>query len=241
MIVSSEKTRIIALPFAGGSSYSFRELENHLPKNYQWTTLELPGRGSRTREKPYTTIEAITKDLFKQVIPLISDSPYIIYGHSMGTLTGYELTKEIIGKGYNPPLCLFFTGRGAPAVEKEKKISHYDRTSFWEEIKNLGGLPKEVLDNEELMLFFEPIIRADFQAVEEYEYHHPKAPLSLPIYIRVGDKEDIAIEKLNAWQEETIFPIDVQVLSGDHFFIYDHCKLIIEQIIKAHLSNVKML
>lgn len=132
----------------------------------------------------------------------------------------------------------FFTGREVPAVEKEKKISHYDKTAFWQEIMGMRGLPKEVLENEELIDFFEPIIRADFQAVEDYEYRPMKKPFQIPICIRAGNKEDIPYENLTAWQMETLFPIDVQVLPGDHFFIFDHPRRIADQIVKVHLTTI---
>ncbi len=232
--------RIIALPFAGGSSYSFADLEHYIPEHYHWKTLELAGRGSRMNERSLTSIEAITADLFQRVVPLISDTPYMFYGHSMGTLIGYELTKQLIKKGYQLPLCLFFTSHGAPSFEREKKITHYDKTAFWQEIKTMGGLPQAALDNEELTALFEPIIRADFRAVETYTYDPAITPFSIPIYIRAGNKEGIAVQKLKAWQKETLLPIDLQLLPGNHFFIFDYPQMIAKQIVKALTSEIRM-
>ena len=89
------------------------------------------------------------------------------------------------------------------------------------------------------MDFFEPIIKADFRAIEEYKYQPMDNPFSIPIFVRVGDEERITSERLNAWQRETLFPINVRRLSGDHFFIFNDPKLIIEQIIEAHIFTIK--
>ncbi|MEM9685477.1 MAG: thioesterase domain-containing protein [Bacteroidota bacterium] len=232
--------RIIALPFAGGSSYSFADLEHYIPDHYHWKTLELAGRGSRMNESSLTSIKAITADLFQRIVPLIKDTPYMFYGHSMGTLIGYELTKQLIRKGYPLPLCLFFTGHGAPSFERKKKIAHYDKVSFWQEIKAMGGLPQAALNNEELIALFEPIIRADFRAVETYAYDPTTPPFSIPVFIRAGDKEGITIQKLKAWQKETLLPIDLQLLPGNHFFIFDYPQMLAKQIIKALTSAIEM-
>ena len=234
--MNHKKTRIIALPFAGGNKYSYRTFEELIPNTYKWETIELPGRGSRIKEAPLTTINEQADDVFRQLKDNIEDSEYIIYGHSMGTLMGYELTKRLIQGGYKLPVCLFFTGRGAPSVEREKKISRYDKDAFWQELREMGGLPKDLLTHEELMDFFEPIIRADLRAVEDYQYQSMEKPFPIPIFVRTGDREPISEEKAQAWQAESSIPIQRRTMPGNHFFIFDHAPYIVKQLVEAHRS-----
>ncbi|MEP6804700.1 MAG: thioesterase domain-containing protein [Flavobacterium sp.] len=112
------KNKVIALPFAGGNKYSFSSIEKHVSKNVEWITLELPGRGSRFKESLLDRVDHIVDDLLIQIMPYIELGNYIIYGHSMGTLLGYELAKKITEKKLQRPMALFFTGRGAPGFSR---------------------------------------------------------------------------------------------------------------------------
>lgn len=240
MSTQQKKVKIFAFPFAGGSKYSYRVLNNCVPANFEWETLELPGRGSRIHEQLCTTIEELAEDAFKQIKNRVHKQDYIIYGHSMGALLGYELSKKIIEAHLPPPVCLFLTGYGAPSVKKERKISAYDRKAFWREISDLGGLPVEILENEEMKDFFEPFLRSDFRAVENYCYQGLKAPLPVPIHIRTGSDELILWKDALKWQEESLYDIDLQQLPGDHFFIFNCPEHLIMQMEQAYLQAKAM-
>jgi surfactin synthase thioesterase subunit len=235
------KLNIIALPFGGGNRYSYDSFRTQLPSNYLLNTVEYPGRGERLNENTIFDIKLLAKDVLKQINYIINKEKYIIYGHSMGTLVGYELTKLIVKYNYQPPLFLFFTGRGGPSIEGDKKISKYIKDKFWEEVNNMGGLSSEVLSNKELLDYFEPIFRADFEAVESYNYKPMSKPFMIPINVMAGlDEEDITKEKLMAWQKETIFPLKKQFLNGNHFFIFKNINYIVKYINEEYQKiNIK--
>ncbi|WP_103866074.1 thioesterase II family protein [Aquimarina sp. I32.4] len=235
---SSNETTIIALPFAGGNKYSYNMFEKLIPFNYKWETIELAGRGTRIREALISDMKVLVEDVYEQMESKIKTGNYIIYGHSMGALLGYLLTNKIIELGCKPPKFLFFTGRGGPSESEEKNISNYDSASFWEEVQKMGGLPDDILNNDELLGFFEPILRADFKAIEGYHYQPKNTTFNLPIYIRIGDKEKISEQELMAWQNESKLPINTLIVPGNHFFILDQPDIILKQIIRADLAIV---
>ncbi|OAD23667.1 Microcystin synthetase associated thioesterase, partial [Candidatus Thiomargarita nelsonii] len=109
----------------------------------------------------------------------------------MGSILGYLLTKRILNAGKPAPLHLFVSGRKAPSVVDDDPPKHQlPKQKFINHINVLGGLPPEILEHTELMDFFEPILRADFQAIETYIYQ-PASPFDIPITILQGlaDKE----------------------------------------------------
>lgn len=235
-----KKTKIIALPYAGGSKYCYRDFEASIPNDFEWVTFELPGRGNRINEDFLINIEDIVNDLFSKILPFIKSSEYIIYGHSLGTLLGYELVKKIIASNLSMPLFLFFTGRGAPNVVEKEKLADLDKESFWKKIKEIGGLPSGIIEDNELKSFFGPIIRSDFRIVENYKFIDLDAPLSIPIYIGIGNKELLGEEtekvKWNhilEWQNITKHPIDVKFYDGNHFFILNHTQALVKEIVKT--------
>lgn len=102
-------TNIIALPFAGGNQYSYNSFINSLPSNFALRTVEFPGRGDRLDERNLSDIRELANDVLGQIRKYISEFDYLIYGHSMGTLVGYELAKLITRLKLPRPSLLFFT------------------------------------------------------------------------------------------------------------------------------------
>ena len=238
------KTIIIALPFAGGNKYSYRALEKYVSNDIDWVSLDLPGRGERFNEPILETIDEMVKDLLLQIKPLIRQNNYIFYGHSLGTVLGYELTKHIIKQNLRLPICLFFTGRGSPRQEKflEKK-SQLPKDLFWKDVNKIGGLPKEILANEDLLDLYYPIVKSDFKAIEDYICSETGVPFSIPISVCLGteeignDKDKTSLAAMKAWADDTTSTCEFELFSGDHFFIFKHPKAIVQKICDAIEKN----
>jgi surfactin synthase thioesterase subunit len=222
--MNKDKITLYCLPFAGGNAISYRDFQANVAAPIHITPIELPGRGKRIREPLLTDAQAIVEDVFQQIQhELKSGQPYGIFGHSMGALLGYLLTKRILSAELPAPLHLFFSGRRAPSVKDKRPNRHgLPKTEFINYIHELGGLPREILDNAELVDFFEPILRADFEAIETYVYS-PTFPFNIPMTILHGLEDDeVTYAELQPWQLETRQSISIKPFSGGHFFIFDH-------------------
>ena len=137
--------------------------------------------------------------IYGEILNEISDGePYAIYGHSMGSLLAYELAYRLCeDEGVdNRPLKLLVSGRIAPQVKTKNEKNYLLSTEeFKEKILSYGLVSsEEVFKDQKLLDFFIPIMRADFEAVEEYSYLEHK--------------------KLNGMFSLNSFP-------GGHFFIFD--------------------
>jgi surfactin synthase thioesterase subunit len=223
----SKYINVICLPYAGGNKYSYRAYAEAAPAFLKFITLEYPGRGSRVKEALSINIEYLLDDLYNQCIPYMG-TDYVFYGHSMGGLLSYLLTRKIIDKNDKAPKHLFITGTVGPSAARrlEKKRSLLGKEEFLQEIKNFGGMPDEILQNDELLDFFEPILRADFTVSESYR-HKPVSPFDIPLTVITGSEEDMEIEEIRTWQQEAKNPVDFKVLSGGHFFINQHVESIV--------------
>jgi surfactin synthase thioesterase subunit len=234
-----KKINIICLPFAGGNKYSYRAYSGSYTASLNFVTLEYPGRGARIKEALIFNLVDLVDDLYSQCIALINEGDYALYGHSMGGLISYLLAKKILANNLNVPKHLFMTGTVGPSAPArlEKKRSLLGKEAFLQEIKDFGGMPDEILKNDELLDFFEPILRADFTVSESYR-HSASPPLNIPITVITGSQEDMEINEIKTWQRETTEPVDFKVLSGGHFFIYEHVERIVNIII-TNLSSVQ--
>ncbi len=78
-----DKLNLFCLPFAGGSSYSYKGFQDlQVQSNLIVKPIELPGRGRRMSESLLFSVEAMTDDVWKSISSKIHE-PYAIYGHSM--------------------------------------------------------------------------------------------------------------------------------------------------------------
>lgn len=232
---SSNKIKIIALPFSGGNIYSYDVFRKNISDNFDWITYELPGRGNRISEDFLSDVNSVVDDILEKMSSTIGKFNYVIYGHSLGALLGYELTKRIRLLNLPPPLFLFFTGRGSPAIYDRETIADLPEERFWTRVSAMGGTSSAILESKELKLFLAPILRSDFKISENYSYEQMSQPLSIPVFIGIGNEELIGDEKIKwehllKWQETTSKDINVDFYIGDHFFIFKHTNQIIKKI-----------
>ena len=226
------ETRLFCLPFAGGSAYAYNVFRDHLPASLELLPIELPGHGRRMRDPLLSDTAAMTADILAQIQRHGLDQPYAVYAHSMGGLLAYLLAHRLRAEGLPAPRHLLISGCSAPPLlVKESKKSHLPKPRFVKMLEELGGCPPEILANRELLDLFEPVLRADFKAVEDYVYQQPQAPLDLPLTLLYGDRDaEASRATISPWQAETTRPIALHEFSGDHFFIFEHvqavCKII---------------
>ena len=212
---------LFCLPFAGGSSYSYREFQRHADNGVRIEALDLPGRGRRFSEPLLTRLQDMADDVFRQIQGRLNGA-YAVYGHSLGACIGYLLVRRIIREKRPLPRRLFVSGREGPSVPgKEKNRYLLPQSEFMEVLKRFEGTTREVLENQELMELFEPVLRADFQALDTY-VHERSEPFDIPITVMRGSDESLRRTDALRWQDETTRKIAFLEFPGGHFFIFGH-------------------
>lgn len=226
--------RLFCLPYAGGSSRIFRSWLDKLPGNIEICPIELPGRGSKMRLPLLNRLEPIVEAIAMQIQPYL-DKPFAFFGHSMGGLISFELTRFLVTKYEISPVHLFISAHRAPQIPQSRpQIHDLPKSDFIAELRHYNGTANEVLENQELMELFLPILRADFAALETYKYYQT-LPLECPISVFGGLQDNkVSIEELEAWREQTNNNFLLKMLPGDHFFINEPGLLLqqISEIIK---------
>ena len=92
------------------------------------------------------------------------------------------------------------------------------------------GRQKAVLEHPELMSMLSPILRADIEICETYEYKH-KPPLQCAITAFGGLQDpDISREQLEGWRDYTSSSFTVRMLPGDHFFVHSSMPVLLQMI-----------
>lgn len=148
--------------------------------------------------------------------------PYALFGHSMGAMIVFELARELRRRKASGPAHIFVAGRRAPQwVDEKPNLSGLPPDEFASEVRKLNGTQEEFFEQPELMEMLLPLMRADFEMIETYQYY-PEEPLACRItaYGGISDTE-VTVESLKAWQQQTSSKFILRMLPGDHFFIRD--------------------
>ena len=203
-----------------------------LPLFVEVCPIELPGRGMRFGEHPFTQLEPLIQSLSQAILPSLT-KPFVFFGHSMGALVSFELTRLLCQKHPLNPLHLFVSGHRAPHIpDPDPPINLLPEPEFLKELRRYNGIPDEVFNNTELMQVFIPTLRADFAVVETYAYA-PSLPLNCPITVFGGIQDwKTNRDNLEAWQEQTHARFSLQFFPGDHFFLHSARSLLLQSLTK---------
>ena len=226
---------LYCFPFAGGNAWSYRSLQAKLSPRVAVEGLELPGRGRRSAEPLCPSLERLADDLFEQLRPRVALAPFAFYGHSMGALLALLTARRLRAHGLPQPIALIVSGSDAPAAMKPRRRHLLPPAAFVAMLDELGGCPPQVLADRELLAFFEPILRADFQAVETWDRRR-EPPLDAPIVALIGADDETSAEGAGAWAGETTAGCETREYPGGHFFILDQWPAI-AQVIEAQLAR----
>ena len=157
-------------------------------------------------------------NLAQEMRPLLS-LPYALFGHSMGAFVAFDLAHELSSIG-NPPAHLFVSAQRGPKLPYPgKPIYALSENEFLAGVlERYESIPKQILEQKDLMAVLLRTLRADFTLTEAYRYR-AAGPLGCPITAFGGaDDQHVAREQLEAWAAETTNRFRLHILPGGHFF-----------------------
>ncbi|MFD0313334.1 thioesterase II family protein [Streptomyces flavalbus] len=225
--------RLFCLPYAGGAAAAYRQWHALAPAHIQVCPLELPGRGGRIADPPISRLRPLVDALAGAVGPFL-DRPFAVFGHSMGGLLAFELTRALVRRGQPLPAHLFVSGRSAPdAPDDGRRLHDAPDAEVLDHLRQLGGTPRSLLDDAELMELVLPTVRADFSVLESYEYRD-EPPLPVPLTVFGGDADAlVSPARLHGWRRQSSAGSQLRMLPGGHFFLHTTAPTIMDTIARA--------
>jgi surfactin synthase thioesterase subunit len=209
---------LICFPSAGKGAAHYMSWRRLLPSAIDVLPARLPGREGRSDEAPITEIPLLV-ELLAVEIERLPDVPFALFGHSLGALVAFELTRLLRKRERVTPVLLMVAAQAAPHLESLSPIYHLPSNQFLEVIQDrYGAVDDEILRDQELMARFEPILRADLTLFDSYRYSED-APLECPIAAFGGARDRSTSESaLNGWNQHTSKEFSCRFFEGGHFF-----------------------
>jgi surfactin synthase thioesterase subunit len=236
--VAGPRFRLVCFPYAGGGPAAFRPWARDLPRDVELCIVHLPGREGRWREPAPHHADGLIGPIAEALVPLLS-TPYVFYGHSLGTLVGFEVARYLARVHGTRPSHFVGSAHRAPHLPNpHPEIRHLGNDQFVAEInRRYGGIPQVVLENRELLELLLPALRADFSVYESYGYKDA-APLGCPISMFGGSADPFVSDaEIAAWRGQTSARFQQTTVPGGHFFIQSRRDVVLDAV----LENVESL
>lgn len=214
--------RLFCFPYAGGSSWIFRQLANQLRGRVEVVPMDLPGRGKRRAEHCVDEWPALTAMLADELTPQLRE-PYALLGYSLGALVALNIAHELTARSYSniaQPSALFACAlRGPSTIEYPQLLHRMENRAMFQALRDLGGIPDELLESPELIALSAPAMRADLRLFETYQ--SMGLPLDdVPIHAYYGRDDHSVGEHFAAWHTETRASFHSREFKGGHMFIH---------------------
>ena len=120
----------------------------------------------------------------------------------------HQFPEAIIIAASNPPHVIH-------AMGKKSELSDEDFIAF---LQSIGGIPKALEQEKELLLYLLPLLRKDYKAVDTVTIEEEL--IQIPTHILYGKKDNLAPpQKLMEWQQYCRESIVYHELSSGHMFV----------------------
>ena len=169
-------------------------------------------------EAPFESMRALVEAL-AAAIEAYLDRPFAFFGHSMGAAVSFELARALRKGGLPLPTVLIASAARAPQFRRGHSIRPDSSTGeLLDDLRRLGGIPAEALENPDLLRALLPALEADTRLYRRYVFSEDD-PLPFPIRAYGGiDDPNVRREHLEGWQEQTSASFACRLFPGGHFY-----------------------
>lgn len=226
---ANPKVQLICFPYAGSGASLFYPWVNFLSKDFEVWAFQPPGHEELMDQRLISDLAEMKQYILQKIIPIIN-RPFILFGHSLGSVLAYETTKEL-QKRNMVPISLTVSGRQPPHLKsKMHLIAHLNNEDFIKEVFELNGTPPELMASKDFLEMATPILRADFKLAENYQIkieEKIKCPVSV-----LGSTTDkwIDTKEIAEWSKTTEKPCETRIFEGDHFYLKQNPRLVAEYL-----------
>lgn len=227
--------RIFCFPHAGGNARTFLTWQSRLDGNAELVAVCPPGKAHRASE-PRPTFDELVEGAAEAIAASAGedDRPIYLFGHSLGALVAFEVARKL--RGLPSLRHLVASGLMAPSLLPSKRVlelAELEGREFAEALSFFGGLPPELLAEDDVLELLLPGLIADFRMAASYKYH-PAAPLMVDVSL-VNGREDphVGEDGVLPWRAECSRPPALHWAEGGHFYFEDDPSVLVRVLLEV--------
>ncbi|MER6401314.1 alpha/beta fold hydrolase [Kitasatospora sp. NPDC001603] len=217
-LTATPERHLYCFPHSGGLPGEYVRWGQYL-RGTQVYAVCMPGRGSRAAEPALTDLDAVVRALLTETEFV---APYDLFGHSLGALVAYEVTRELAARGLPLPERLVVSAFPAPHLPRHgPQLSGLPDEELIELLnERYGGIPPRTAADPDMVALLLPAFRADFALLETYR-HRESGPLAVPLVVLGGEADSVTPDQLDAWDRHSAVTVRRHAFSGGHFYFRD--------------------
>ncbi|MFJ6780850.1 thioesterase II family protein [Streptomyces yangpuensis] len=226
--------RMYLFPHAGGSPSEYSAW-GALSDCVEFVGVQLPGRGARFHEPSVGDVKRLAADIASAVS---LEVPFGFFGHSFGSLLAFETCRALRASGKSLPAWLWVSAFPAPdRIPSGPILSTKPASELLKELSDkFGAIPEEILEDDELVELVGEYLKADYQALETYEFQE-QLPLELSLTVLAPVDDDYReAGRLAEWKRHGARGFQLHEFTGGHFYLREPMNL--ERIGKLIIESV---
>lgn len=218
--------RLLCFHHAGGSALSLMPVVRDIKGDVEVCLFELPGRGMLQEEEHLSNFEEARDYLLERVNECI-DRPCVIFGHSLGGLLAYSVAASLDEEKVKYLKRVVISASRSPhtvsehAQHPKEPFILRSFQSVKDDMMRLGGMPLELLEDEELLNNAVETTGRDFHMLDTFR-ENEKCVLEMPIELWLGNTDEaVDLSEVSKWKKVTGGGFEDIVYSGGHFYLFE--------------------
>ncbi len=242
-IQANAQVRLFCFPYGGGGASIYREWQQEFPDFIEVCPIQLPGRENRLEEQPLDNLDILVSMLASQLNPQFN-LPFAFFGHSFGSLIGFELSRYLRRHDLPQPAHLFASAYPDPRIPSKSldnllaKLQQMNINLFDLSPERISELDDEQLTalsmvfkangivdysdermNKSIIKVLLPIFIGDMNIVKSYAYRD-ESPLKLDTTVFLGKQDAwVSPEDHLGWADHSLEQCEFQQFDSGHLFI----------------------
>ncbi len=211
--------RLVCFHSMGVGASLFTNFLLNPPEPYDILAVQTPGRENRLAEPVAVSIDDLVDQIVPRLLPLF-DRPVVIWGHSFGGITAFEVIRRLRERYRLKPIHFLVTGTAPPHLigkwqTREVMLKAMVADNSPEYIVSLS----RYVDDAEFLKAILPGMRRDYPLLMGYR-HRPSAPLACPITAFAARQDEMAYtDEIREWSPYTAAGFELIEVDGDHWFL----------------------
>ncbi len=212
--------QLFILPFAGGNSSSFDDMNSLVNAGIDPITVEYSGRLSRRKDGYILKYEEFLFDVVRFITKRRNGNPWALLGYSLGSVLTYDIARRALVDDMLQHA--FICARGdLNSASISQGYAGLKDEEFTRKIVELGGFDERLLNDKRFLKIYMEPVQNDYAVWSDYVFCDDGRKIHCDATVIYSEKDPLCAN-IRAWDGLCDGIIDYYEMGENHFFIRDH-------------------